>query len=42
MQKIVESTFNLCNFHVSKWKKAYIKDLNVFKNFNEFSMYSFR
>ena len=31
MQKIVESTFNLCNFHVSKWKNAYIKDLNVLR-----------
>ena len=31
MQKIVECTFNLCNFHVSKWKNAYIKDLNVLR-----------
>ena len=29
MQVSVESTFNLCNFHVSKWKNAYIKDLNA-------------
>ena len=23
------SAFILCNFHVSKWEKAYIKDLNA-------------
>ena len=38
MQWSVKSTFILCNFHVCYWKNADIKDLNAFKNFNEFSM----
>ena len=31
MQKSVLSAFILCNFHVYKWEKAYIKDLNALR-----------
>ena len=31
MQYSVKSTFILCNFHGSKWKNAYIKDLNALR-----------
>ena len=44
MRLSVKSTFILCfmfYFHVCKWKKADIKDLNALKNFNDF-LYLFR
>ena len=31
MQKSTLSVFILCNFHVYKWEKAYIKDLNAWR-----------
>ena len=36
MQKSTFSALILCNFHVYKWEKAYIKDLKCLKIFNEF------
>ena len=42
MQYIALFAFITCNFHVYKWKKAYIKDLNAIKNFHEFFMYLYR
>ena len=29
MRESVKPTFILCNFHVCKWKNAFIKDLNA-------------
>ena len=42
MQKSALSAFILCNFHVYKWEKAYMKDLNTWRFLMNFFMYLFR